>query len=545
MLNNSFSNSLSNSLSNSFNDQAHARGAAARTHLLAVASRPVWDIIGGDLNGVQGHLFGPPLSFWWDDDEDVETPDCGYTVTAEGVAVIPIHGTLVDSEPSWWMNYLGYCSIPQIARAVAAADADGNVKDVLLDVKSPGGHVSGLAAACDAVWAVRERGQKRVWAACSQVCSAAYEIASQCDRVYLAPDGMAGCIGTLYLLSDWSGYYSQMGVVTLRVASDGAETYKGAGARGTKITSAQEADFKRVCNEYRALFNVKIQRGRGFDDKTMRTLADARIHIGANALQLSLVDGIATPEAVLSALGGGADLDDLVGPPSQTPPDTDDDDDPTDTYVGFNQAFQFGNAFQKDFQENFILSANKTEDKTEESKKRTSGFFAWLNGEDAPSQTAAPAPGPAASPHPVLTAALAGGLDTPEKVNSLLAEQKTYQEAEKVRQEAEKGAAAQALTTAREAASNAAVTAFGQDSPQLKVAQEVVQAISDVAALNSLTSGYKAMKPAGLTPRPRQTKIEQTQVSEDAPSAEDKTQENLVPANVYNRRKPQARRSGQ
>ena len=512
---------------NAMNDQAHARGAAARTHLLSVASRPVWNIVGGAMNAVEGQLFGPALSFWWDDDEDDGgTPDCGYTLTAEGIAVIPLHGTLVDSEPSWWMSYLGYCSIPQIARAVAAADADGNVKDVLLDVKSPGGHVSGLAAACDAVWTVRQRGEKRIWSACSQVCSAAYEIASQCDKMYLAPDGMAGCIGTLYLLSDWSGYYTQMGVVTLRVASDGAEVYKGAGARGTKITSAQEADFKRVCNEYRALFNTKIQRGRGFDDKTMLALADARIHIGANALQLSLVDGIATPEAVLIALGGGSDLDDLAGPPSQTPPDTDtDDDDPSDkTFLS------------PATQENKTLSTTTTENKTAENNSFIDTLISRLSGKTENKNEGA---APAAEPHPVLTAALAGGLDTPEKVNALLAEQKA-------RQEAEKTSAEQALTTARDGAKNAAVTAFGQDTPNLKAAQEIIASLSDVSALNSLATGYKSLKPAGITAKPRQTKPEQTQTTNQdvgvQTAAENTVQENLNPSNVYNNRKPETRR---
>ena len=394
----------------------------------------------------RGICFGPPLSFWLEDEEDDAAAPSGYTVTAGGIAIVPLHGTLVDSEPSWWMSYLGYCSIPQIARSVAAADADPTVKDILLDVKSPGGHVSGLAAACDAVWAVRQRGAKRIWAACSQACSAAYEIASQCERLYLAPDGMGGCIGTLYLLSDWSGYYTQMGVVKLRVASDGADVYKGAGAMGTKITSAQIADYKRLCNEFRCLFNGIIQRGRGFSDATMLALADGRVHIGANALQLSLVDGIATPEAVLSALGGGDDLDDLAGPPAQETDDDDDGDDDNNDDGDDDPTDRFNDPTDLSMENNPLSNKNQTDGKnqTTDQAGRVNGFLAWLRGDDAANEAPAPqlsngtAP-QAEAPHPVLQAALAGGLDTPEKVNALISERNA-------RQEADKTAAEQALT---------------------------------------------------------------------------------------------------
>lgn len=527
-------------LTNSMNDQAQARGAAARTHLLSVATRPVWDIVGGAIDSIESHLFGPPLSFWLEDDDDgADTPACGYTLTDGGIAVVPIVGTLVDSEPSWWMSYLGYCSIPAIARAVTAAAADGNVKDILFDVDSPGGHVSGLAAACDAVWAVRQAGEKRVWAACKKVASAAYEIVSQCHKIYLAPDGMGGCIGTLYLLSDWSGYYTQMGVVNLRLASDGADTYKGAGARGTKITPAQQADFKRICNEYRTLFNGIIQRGRGFDDKTMLALADGRIHIGANALQLSLVDGIATPEAVLSALGGGDDLDDLAGPPSQQgdgEDEPDGDDDPTDLFSSPNDLFHDLTTF---YQENNPLSTPQTltpKTPTAEQASRTSKFIAWLTGEDVSNEASAappsnnPAP-QAAEPHPVLVAALAAGLDTPEKVTALVTERNA-------RQETDKTSAEQALTTAREGAQNAATTAFGAGSQELERAQHLIGVQTNVGVLSSMAAAYKTARPATLRPNaPRQTVAEQTQITDEAGSAPKPVNEGLIPGKVYAKRR--------
>lgn len=264
------------------------------------------------------------MSLFWDDDEGAD--DVAYEVTPEGVAIIPVCGTLVDSEPAWWMSYLGYASTPEIAEMVTAASADLTVSAILLLIDSPGGQVSGLYAACQAVWQVRQSGDKKIWAACKEVCSATYELASQCDRIYLTEDGMAGCIGTIISLADWSGYYSQMGVVKKRITSTGAETYKGEGTPGTKITPEQEADFKRICDEYRAIFNRVIVRGRNLSLDTLQTLADGRVHVGRNALSLGIVDGIASQADVLAALGSGAEIEGWTEPPPDPDTDTEPDD---------------------------------------------------------------------------------------------------------------------------------------------------------------------------------------------------------------------------
>ncbi len=279
-------------------------------------NRPAWQILGDRLSAVAMHvLASAPIGLWCDDDDD-ESDRPGYDVTPEGVAVINVCGTLIHSEPAWWMPYLGYISTPALARTIAAAAADGNVRKIYLGIDSPGGHQSGIYAVCDAIWAASHTAGKPVWASGrGLMCSAAYEIASQCDKVFLAEDGMAGCIGTVIVLSDWSAFYNQGGVVNHRITSTGGEVYKGQGARGTKVTSAQLADFKRMADECQSLFNRLIQRGRGLTAAQVATLADGRSHVGRNAMALGLVDAIATPDEVLAAMGTDAETCGSTDPP--------------------------------------------------------------------------------------------------------------------------------------------------------------------------------------------------------------------------------------
>lgn len=301
--------------------------AVSSAEISAAANRPYWHIRDDGWSQVAAHIKAGAVSLWMDDDSD-DPSDCGYTVDPSGAALIPIVGMLVDYEPSWWLSYLGYASIPGIARAVTAAYADPTVTSILLCVDSPGGQVSGLYAACEAVWNARQGGGKKIWGSCKQVCSAAYEIVSQCDQIFVTEDSLDGCIGTVISLEDWSGYFTMQGIIVERVTSTGGEAYKGEATFGTKITAAQKADFKRICDEFRSVFNGVIARGRPSLADKLSALADGRVHVGRNALALGLVDAIATQDEVLAALGAGADTCGSADLPEEFDPDLDDE--PTD-----------------------------------------------------------------------------------------------------------------------------------------------------------------------------------------------------------------------
>jgi ClpP class serine protease len=275
----------------------------------AAVNKVGWHITENSFLMMESHVTGQPLSLTVSDDDE-DKPN--YDVTVNGVAVISVRGTLIDAEPSWWLRYLGYASTPQLARDIRQATADPSVRKIVLWIVSGGGMVSGMCAACDAVYECR--GVKPIWAACSFVCSAAYELASQCDKVYLTEEGMAGGLGTYIAVTDMSKYYADAGISRYIIASDGAETYKGSGERGVKISAAQKADMKRIVNEYRQVFNGIIQRGRGFTDEQIKALTDGRPHIGRNALALKLVDGIASSDLVISAISNDVNIDEPAPP---------------------------------------------------------------------------------------------------------------------------------------------------------------------------------------------------------------------------------------
>lgn len=470
---------------------AQAMGEMARAELLRATQETGWNIRGDALGQVARHAVGTPLNIYWDDEDDDEdvTAD-GYHITAEGTAIIPLNGIVIDAEPSWWMNYLGYASTPQFTRNVRAATLDENVKRIAFFIRSPGGSVSGLADACDAVWEATQK--KNTYTVSTLMCSAAMEIGSQTKYRYLTQDGMAGCLGTLISLPDYSGYYEQMGIKMLLIASDGAEAHKGAGTRGAEVTKAHIDDFKRQTNEFRSLFNGIIQRGMGWDDKKMASLADGRTHVGKFALDLGLVDEIATVEAALAAIGAGETP--VTGGTEQTPPDGDEDE-ATDTSTvvpvqdlapGAGETAVTPPAPQTTDSNTNLNQTAIVEPSPQENQgnpmKTMDQLLAWLKGESEPD--AANSGTPAA---PANTGA-APEVDPKDAEITRLTNQvnglSQFRDAQ--------------LTQARTDADAIAVQVYKQGTDALKNAQVVINSLTDVTALRSYIQQMEAEKPAGM-----------------------------------------------
>jgi len=281
------------------NDDAIARASHGRQSLLLAAyRRPVWFARSEAEDVLMVSLSGEVTAYYMDD-EDSYSAD-SYEVTPEGVAVIYVCGPMLDEPMSWWMSWCDCCSTPLIESQMRHAADDANVKAIRVYFDTPGGQASGVYSAGQAFLYAREKKPVVAWA--KSACSAGYWLASQCDSIEIRADSEVGCIGSVIRLSDWSKFYSQMGVTVDRITSTGAEKYKGMGATGTVITDEQKAEFKRIADEHQSLFNDAVASGRGMALEDVQTLADGRWYLGAKSLELGLADRITDFDASLAYL---------------------------------------------------------------------------------------------------------------------------------------------------------------------------------------------------------------------------------------------------
>lgn len=481
-----------------------ARAAMLRQQITGVYMRPVWgvrsdarDTALAALSSLSTDALASITAFWWMDDEDDDDDGPSYEITETGVALIPVHGVLLDASSSWWMRYCGYGSTPEIAQMVTDAANDANVTAILLHVDSPGGQASGVALCAEAVAMARRESGKQVIAFCPEACSAAYWIASQAGRVYVPTDGISGCIGTLTVLSDWSEYYAQMGVRKERITSDGAEEHKGQGAMGTVLTDAQKADFKRVCNEFQALFSAAVADGRNLDAAAVSTLADGRWHVGQNGVSLGLADDVTTYDELLDLLGSGEVLYENADPqiPPGMPPPDEDDHPNSFRQNARNFSLSLRNAARSMFGGNYLAS--------EAGAQENQAMNSLL---------------PRRNPQ---AAASGNGGITLEMYQQLDADL-TALRAENERLTARFN---EALTAIRADATAAAVQAFGQETQDYKDAAAAIAAQDSPSALRSLTVAYNRLRPAAVANPTGERTTEAASVTTTEASAPPKEQQ--------------------
>lgn len=234
----------------------------------------------------------------WDDDDDSfsrQARDTGYDVV-EGIAVIPIQGTLVQKLGTL-RPYSGMTGYDGIRACFLQALNDGEVKAICLDIDSPGGEVAGCFDLVDEIYAAR--GSKPVWAILSESAySAAYALASAADKIIVPRTGGVGSVGVIVMHVDWSQ----------KIKNDGLQvtiiTYGDRKAESNPYEPLSETARKAIqsdIDEMGRLFVSTVSRNRGITEKTVRD-TEAACFLGADGVQLGLADKVASPDAAFRDL---------------------------------------------------------------------------------------------------------------------------------------------------------------------------------------------------------------------------------------------------
>lgn len=226
----------------------------------------------------------------------------GYTLI-DGVAVIDVKGPLTpDGYYDWWEDrHVG--GYTQIGAAIRAARASTSVRAILLRIDSCGGLVDGCFELCDEIREGSARsGGKPIWAAASTAYSAAYAIASACDRIVAPATGGVGSIGVVILHVDQSEMLAEWGLKVEAIESAPGKT---AGASFKPLAPEARADLQAVVDEIAKIFVGAVVAGRGITADQVRG-QNARCFLAEHSdgarsgRALGLVDAIA-PERQAAA----------------------------------------------------------------------------------------------------------------------------------------------------------------------------------------------------------------------------------------------------
>lgn len=202
-----------------------------------------------------------------------------------GVAHVAVRGETVAENGIGPMS--GFTGYDGIAAQVQSADADPNVRGILLDIDSPGGEVAGLYECCSILMA--RRGTKPMRALIRHLgCSAAYALASCADDVTLHDLGYAGSVGTIAMHADFSQALEQDGIkVTLFMAG----SHKADRNPFEPLPDDVARDIQAMVDIANSRFIAHVAKARGLSEDDVRA-QQAQIYRGDAAVSAGLVDKV-------------------------------------------------------------------------------------------------------------------------------------------------------------------------------------------------------------------------------------------------------------
>jgi len=215
-----------------------------------------------------------------------------------GTAVIAIVGELVGR--GYWMNAdSGLVSYEGIKNQLLAAAGDTRVRNILLDIQSPGGEALGCFETAALVRAVNK--QKPVVAiANGMAASGGYAIASAAGTLITIPSGMVGSIGVVWVHLDFSQMLENDGVKPT-IITEPVNSAKGDANPYEPLSDEAALRLQRDAQALYQQFVESVAR-----DKRMTAAAarktNADVFIGAAAVEMGLADDVGTFEEVLAEM---------------------------------------------------------------------------------------------------------------------------------------------------------------------------------------------------------------------------------------------------
>lgn len=221
---------------------------------------------------------------------DGEYPGSRIMAKAGSTAQIDISGTLTR-QPSWIARWFGggNTAYSEILSAVAEAERDPNIREIIISIDSPGGQTNGLVEVMDAI---RDATKPTTAYVRGMACSAAYGIASQADKIVAENRGsMLGSVGVKVAYA----VYPEVVEITSTNAPKKAPDV---------TTEDGKADVREMLDEIEAVFLQDIAAGRGVSvDTVKKDYGRGGVFLADNALKYGMIDEIQTARA---ATGGAS-----------------------------------------------------------------------------------------------------------------------------------------------------------------------------------------------------------------------------------------------
>jgi ClpP class serine protease len=208
-----------------------------------------------------------------------------------GVGIIPVRGPLFK-RANIMTEHCGATSYETVLRDFHQMLASDQVQSIILDIDSPGGEANGCSELADHIF--EARGKKTIAAYIGGTgASAAYWIASACDRVFGSDSSIVGSIGVQSALRSEKNK-EEICFVSSQSPNKNRDPATEEGAR----------EVQAVIDGLAEVFISKVARNRGIGRETvLERFGRGSVFVGAEAERRGLIDEITTLESVIANYG--------------------------------------------------------------------------------------------------------------------------------------------------------------------------------------------------------------------------------------------------
>jgi len=221
--------------------------------------------------------------------ETVLTADPGWGVT-DKIAVLDVDGLLMNQREAGWFGEKDN-PVSLFVEKLDNAEADGNVKAIILRINSPGGGVTASDIMHERLMRFRSARKLPVIAVLEDVgASGAYYLACASDEIVANPTTITGSIGVIVQTVSFSGTMRLLGISAKAVTSgprkDMASPLKPLDEKDLAILQTMVDEF------YKRFLEVVVAGRPKLSAEKVKSLADGRVYTGEQALANGLVDRI-------------------------------------------------------------------------------------------------------------------------------------------------------------------------------------------------------------------------------------------------------------
>lgn len=225
-----------------------------------------------------------------------EEEDEGFDIT-EGVAIIPVQGTLLRKSVGLFEYLFGLSSYEGIKEKFRGALSDSKVKSILFDIHSPGGVASGMVDLSDEIY--NSRGEKPIYAHANDFAySAAYGIASAADKVFITKTGGVGSVGVIGMHVDQSEYNKDQGI---KVTPIFAGKRKNDFSPHFPLSEEAKKRYQQDVDDHYAMFTGAVARNLDVPESEIIG-TEAATYMGPKAVEAGLAHEVISQEELLGRM---------------------------------------------------------------------------------------------------------------------------------------------------------------------------------------------------------------------------------------------------